>query len=77
MSEKTSVKGVIDRFEGNFAVILNDEGESLLELPRSILPAEAAEGSLIEMKIVVKKNKTLEAGRKAAELIEKLKHRAL
>jgi len=72
-----SVRGVIDRFEGSCAVILGEEGESLLELPRNILPAEAKEGSLIEIKIKVKKNKTLEARRRTEKMIEKLKHRAL
>jgi hypothetical protein len=69
------MKGMIDRIEGNFAKVLNDEGETLLEIPKSLLPEDAKEGSVIEIRIKVKKNKEREARQKVAKMIEKLKNR--
>lgn len=39
---------VIDRFEGSYAVIENEDGTSVI--PRSELPAEAAEGDVLELR---------------------------
>lgn len=46
---------IIDRFEGDFAVIEADNGK-IYEIPKAILPRNAKEGSLIE--IIVKEKET-------------------
>ncbi len=42
-------KGTIDRFEGDFAVILLDS--AAVNIPRSILPEDAKEGEIIYISI--------------------------
>lgn len=71
--DRSSVKGVIDRFEGDIAVFISEDGESKLEIHRPLLPEDAAEGSVVEIKIKTKKNKEREAKEKVGKLIEKLK----
>ena len=39
-------KGVIDRFEGDWAVVEMDSGE-FLDMPKDTLPPNAVEGSVI------------------------------
>jgi hypothetical protein len=40
--------GVIDRFEGNFAVVVTD-GEDIINIQRDRIPVDAAEGDYITM----------------------------
>lgn len=40
------MKGIIDRFEGNFAVIELENRETI-DLPRHLLPLEAHEGDVV------------------------------
>jgi len=71
---KTSLKGIIDRFEGDIAVIhLNDEAGTVVELPRAIIPTDSKEGSLIELKIVTKEDKAKKAKQIVQEMIDKNK----
>jgi len=42
-------KGVIDRFEGDLAVIETDDRQ-IVHLPREKLPKEAKEGSVVEIR---------------------------
>ena len=44
------MKYTIDRFEGMFAKI-ELEDRTMVDIPRSALPADAAEGDIIEVKI--------------------------
>ncbi len=73
MADKISINGVIDRFEGEYAVVLDREGGSLLDIPRKVLPEGAEEGSFVEIRIKVRKNKTREAMQKVEKMIKKLK----
>ena len=41
------MKGIIDRFEGEFAVVETDKG--FVNVPRAKLPAEAKEGAVIDL----------------------------
>lgn len=71
---KRSYQGIIDRFEGEFAVVLvGPEQEEKIEIPRSFLPQEAEEGSLVSLSVSVKKNKTAQARKEVADMIERLK----
>jgi len=72
-SDRSAIRGVIDRFEGDFAVIIaGEEGDERLEIPKSVLPLDSREGSIVELKIKVKKNKDKEAREKVKGMIEKL-----
>ncbi len=44
-------KAVIDRFEGNIAVVLVGEAETKLDVPRASLPKEAKEGDWLKVKL--------------------------
>ena len=72
---KKTHQGIIDRFEGNFAVILaGPEQEERFDLPRTLLPEDAAEGDIVTFSINTKKNKTAKAKQDVADMIEKLKN---
>ena len=43
---------IIDRFEGNWAVIETDDRQTF-HIPRSLLPASAKEGDVISISVVV------------------------
>lgn len=53
----SSMKVVIDRFEGNYAVVEIKAGQTA-EMPKVLLPKEAAEGDTIEINI--RKDETIE-----------------
>lgn len=71
---KKTHQGLIDRFEGDFAVILaGPEQEERFDLPKSLLPEDAAEGDIVSFSIITKRNKTARAKQEVAGMIEKLK----
>ncbi len=71
---KKNIIATIDRFEGNFAVILaGPEQEERFDLPRTLLPEDAGEGDIVTFSINTKKNKTAKAKQEVAGMIEKLK----
>jgi len=73
---KKNILAVLDRFEGNFAVILTGpEQEERFDLPRTLLPEDAGEGDIVTFSINTKKNKTAKAKQEVAGMIEKLKNR--
>lgn len=43
------IKLVIDRFEGDKAILLLDEGETAVNWPRNMLPPEAEEGDILRV----------------------------
>lgn len=63
---------VIDRFEGNKAVIefSTDDEKSIFNIPKSVLPADANEGDIIE--INVNKDATEKRKEKMRELSDEL-----
>lgn len=48
-----AMKAVVDRFEGDLAVLLVGEDETELVVPRSELPAGAAEGTWLRLGLEV------------------------
>lgn len=67
---------MIDRFEGEYAVILiGSEQEEKLELPRRFLPEDAEESDIVSFSISAKKNRTAKAKQDVAKMIENLKKR--
>ena len=47
-----SLRGVVDRYEGDYAVLVFDDGQRLL-WPRKQLPAEAREGVAVAVALTV------------------------
>lgn len=73
MAKKT-YSGIIDRFEGDYAVILiGPEQEEKLDIRRLLLPEETEEGDIVSFSFSVKKNKTAKAKKEVSDMIEKLK----
>jgi len=64
---------VIDRFEGDLAVI--EWGKSMIEVPRGELPAGAAEGSVLTVRFEVDEAETTARRARAAEAIRRLRER--
>jgi hypothetical protein len=44
-------KAVIDRFEGDFAVLIVGEGEDRLNIPRASLPTGVKEGQWLQLEL--------------------------
>ena len=68
------MKGIIDRFEENFAVV-ELEDNTVQNIPKELLPREAEEGTVIiidgEM-IYIDKDETLERKKRIDELFDEL-----
>jgi len=61
---------IIDRFEGNWAVI---EFEDItFNIPRSLLPKSAKEGDVIKISVSVDKNVTAARKNKIKKLVDEL-----
>lgn len=66
--------GIVDRFEGNFAVVLIGEEQDIrADVPRSLLPEDLKEGDFISIAVKALPNKTLKTKKETQNLIEKLK----
>ena len=46
------MKAVIDRFEGDYAILIVGDDEQRLNIPRKELPKDAKEGSWLQLDIV-------------------------
>ena len=66
------MKAVIDRFEGNTAV-LEVSGQGPLECDRRLLPRTAKEGDVLEITITTDSGARADRERQARDLQEKLK----
>ena len=64
------VKLVVDRFEGEWAVLL-DENDVLIKWPRHLL-AEAAEGDVLQLELTVDAEATQKAREEAEALLKSL-----
>jgi hypothetical protein len=68
------MRAVIDRVEGEFAVLLlGDKGEFGLNFPLSLLPAGCREGDVLNISIERDVVGTEEAKERVTDLMEKLK----
>ena len=67
------MKAVIDRFEGDLAVIFIGEEELKAEIPRQLLPAGASEGSWLKISFELNPEGTKIQETKIKGLLEKLK----
>jgi hypothetical protein len=68
------MKAVIDRVEGELAVLLlGDKGEFRLNFPLSLLPASCKEGDILNISIERDVVGTEQAKERVTDLMEKLK----
>ena len=76
MKAEKKFKALIDRMEGNKAVVLlGEEEREAADLPKSFLPEGSKEGDILTFKIKLESRRTKEAKEKVAELINKLKNK--
>jgi len=74
MKPEIKFKAMVDRIEGNKAVLLlGEEEEDSAELPQNFLPEGIREGDIITCKIKINSRRTKEAKEKVEEMIRKLK----
>lgn len=66
------MKFVIDRFEGDMAILVNDV---VINLPISILPKDAKEGDVIVIEIRIDKEETEKLREEVEDRLKNLKDR--
>ena len=69
------MKAVIDRFEGEFAVVLFGDEEIKVDIPRQLLPSNAREGSWLYVTFETDPGGTKKQKDKVEDLLNKLKDR--
>jgi len=69
------LKGVIDRFEGDYAVMLVGPGEVELNMPRQLLPKGAREGSWLTLQLQLDPQEEKKQQEKIAGLLDRLKQK--
>ena len=69
------MKAVIDRFEGEYAVILIGDKEIKVDLPRELLPPGAREGSWLNVTFELDPGGSKRQEEKIKGLLEKLKNK--
>lgn len=68
------MKVVIDRFEGNYAVCEQEDGE-MMNIERGKIPSEAREGDVLQINgddIVIDKEETMRRKKEIEQLVEDL-----
>ena len=71
------MKAVIDRFEGNIAVVLLGDEEIPINIPRALLPNKAGEGSWLKVNFEPDPEGEKTQREKIQGLLDKLKKKAL
>jgi len=66
------IKAVIDRFEGNKAVLLVGNDEVQVLWPRLILPALAQEGDILRLDLAIDREATAKAKADAESLLQEI-----
>ncbi len=67
------MKAVIDRFEGNYAVILVGNEEVMVDVPIKFMPRGAKEGSWLKIVFELDSEGTEKQKEKISNLLDKLK----
>lgn len=66
------IRAVLDRFEGEKAVLLVGDAEESVSWPRAVLPEETAEGDVLWLSLSVDREATRAAKAEAEDLLRKL-----
>ncbi len=69
------MKAVIDRFEGDKAMVLFGDDEVKADIPRALLPADAKEGSWLKVTFEIDYDTTRERKERISGLLDKLKNK--
>jgi hypothetical protein len=69
------MKAVIDRFEGNFAVVLFGDDEVKVNFPKKLLPKGAKEGSWLKLTVELDPVGTAKQTEKIEGMLDKLKNK--
>lgn len=69
------MKAVIDRFEGDYAVVLFGEEEIKADIHKKLLPAGAREGSLLNVSFELDEDGTKKQQEKIKDLLDKLRNK--
>ena len=69
------MKAVIDRFENNTAVVLFGDDEIAVNIPMTLLPDGAREGSMLNVTLELDPEGELRQREKVSKLLEKLKNK--
>ncbi len=67
------MKAVIDRFEGEFAIVLVGDEEIKVDVPKKLLPKGAKEGSWLKISFELDPEGTEKQKEKVSNLLDKLK----
>lgn len=70
-----AMRAVIDRFEGELAVLLVGEDETEFHVPRSELPAGASKGTCLRLSMEVDRQATADAEKRVSEKMDQLRQR--
>lgn len=70
------MRGIIDRLEGEYAVVLVGSDEVKLELPKILLPEGSREGDWLEVIIELDPGGTKKQEEKITGLLDKLKNKS-
>ena len=68
------MRAVVDRFEGEYAVLLIEEDKIRVDFPRKLLPDGTREGSWLTVNLKLDRERTKKQEEKIAELLNKLKN---
>ncbi len=72
--ETRGFKATIDRFAGDYAVLLvRDDEDIKIDFPTTLLPAGCREGDIIDIEVGRDKQATEDARERVAGLLDKLK----
>ena len=71
------LKAVIDRFEGNYAIVLVGDKEIKLDVLRELLPDGAKEGTWLKISFEINSEGEIEQREKISNLLEKIKNKKL
>ena len=69
------MKAVIDRFEGDYAVVLFGDDEMKVDIPRALLPADVKEGNWLKVTFETDHDTTRERKERISGLLDKLKNK--
>ncbi len=71
-----SIIATIDRFEGDVAVLLVGDAESVVNVHRSNLPPEAGQGDVLRLEVTIDRDETERRRESVQSKIERLKQRS-
>lgn len=69
------MKAVVDRFEGDFAILLFGDSEIKVNIPKGLLPDGAKEGSWLKVNFELDQEGEFKQREKISNLLGKLKNK--